>query len=44
MRRQPFRLADAEIARRLTEIDRHQLPVHVGDMQQRDIAERLKRQ
>ncbi len=42
MRRLPLRLADAEIDRRLAEIDRHQLPVHVGDVQQRDVAERLE--
>jgi hypothetical protein len=38
------RLADAEIARRLAEVHRHQLPVHIGDMQQRDIAEWLERE
>ena len=42
MRRLPPRLADAEIDRRLAEIDRHQLAVHVGDVQQRDVAERVE--
>ena len=42
MRRLPPRLADAEIDRRLAEIDRHQLAVDVGDVQQRDIAERVE--
>ena len=44
MRRLPARLADAEIDRRLAEIDRHQLAVDIGDMQQRDIAERVELQ
>ena len=44
MRGLPPRLADAEIARRLAEVHRHKLPVHIGDMQQRDIAERLERE
>ena len=44
MRRLPARLADAEIDRRLAEIDRHELAVNVGDMQQRDIAERIELQ
>ena len=44
MRRLPFRLAHAKIGRRLAEMHRHKLPMHVGDMQQRDVAERLKRE
>ena len=44
MRRLSPRRADAEIDRRLAEIDRHQLAVDVGDMQQRDIAERVELQ
>ena len=42
MRRLPARRADAEIDRRLAEIDRHQLAVDVGDVQQRDVAERVE--
>ena len=42
VRRLALRLADAEIDRRLAEIDRHELAVNVGDMQQRDIAERIE--
>ena len=44
MRRLSLRRADAEIDRRLAEIDRHQLAMDVGDMQQRDIAERIELQ
>src|SRR5262249_46448216 len=40
----PLRLANAEIDRRLAEIDRHQLAVNVGDVQQRDIAEGVEPQ
>jgi hypothetical protein len=42
MRRLSPRRADAEIDRRLAEIDRQQLAVNVGDMQQCDIAERVE--
>ena len=42
MRRLAPRLADAEIDRRLAEIDRHELAVNIGDMQQRDVAERVE--
>ena len=42
MRRLAPRLADAEIDRRLAEIDRHQLAVDIGDVQQRDVAERVE--
>ena len=42
MRRLPARFADAEIDRRLPEIDRHELPVQIGNMQQRDIADRIE--
>ena len=42
MRRLPFRFADAEIDRRLPEIDRHELAVNIGDMQQRDVANRVE--
>ena len=42
MRRLSARFADAEIDRRLAEIDRHQLGMDVGDVQQRDIAERVE--
>jgi hypothetical protein len=44
MRRQALRLADAEIDRGLAEIDRQQLRMNVGDMQQRDVAERVELQ
>src|SRR5665213_4245067 len=44
MRRLPARLAYADIDRRLTEINRLQLAVDIGDMQQRHIAERVELQ
>ena len=42
MRRQSLGGADAKIDARLAEIDRHQLAVDVGDVQQRDIADRIE--
>ena len=44
MRHLPARLADAEIDRRLAEQHRHELGVDVGDMDERDVAERLEAQ
>ena len=44
VRNQAPRRADAEIDRRLAEIDRLKLAVDVGDVQQRDIAERIELQ
>ena len=44
MRRQAARLADAEIDRRLAEIDRHELGVQVGEIEQRELAGRLEAQ
>jgi hypothetical protein len=38
MRRQAIDLANPQIDRRLTEIDRHQLGVDVGQVDERDIA------
>ncbi len=40
----PLHLADAEIDRRLAEINRHELGVQIRDMDQRDIAERFEPQ
>jgi hypothetical protein len=42
MRRLPPRLANSEIDRRLTKIDRQELAMDVSNMQQRDIAECVK--
>src|ERR1043166_3639434 len=42
MRPLAFRLPDAEVDRRLAEIDRHQLAVNIGHVQQRDIAGRVE--
>src|SRR4029077_325981 len=42
MRRLPPRFADSEIDRRLTKVDREELAMDVSDMQQHDIAERIK--
>src|SRR6185437_9018471 len=44
MRRLSPRLADAEIDRRLTVINRHQLAVDISHVQQRDVAERVELQ
>ena len=44
MRRQALYLADAQIGRRLAEVDRHQLGVDVRQVHQRDVAERPERQ
>ena len=38
MRRLAPRLADAEVHRRLAEINRHKLAMNIGHMQQRDVA------
>ena len=42
VRRQPLRAADAEIDRRLAEIDRLELGMNIGDVDQRHIAERFE--
>ncbi len=39
MRHQAFRFPDAEIDRRLTEEERHQLAVDIGDMEEGDVAD-----
>ena len=44
MRRLAARLSDAEIDRRLAEIERHQLAMNIGHVNQRDVAERLEGQ
>src|SRR4030095_4863646 len=36
------RLADAEIDRRLAEMDRQELPVNVGNVKQRHVTERIE--
>jgi hypothetical protein len=40
VRRQPLRVTDTEIGRGLAEMHRHELAMHVGDVQQRDVAHR----
>ena len=42
VRERAARLADAEVERRLAEIHRHELRVQVGEMQDRDVAERVE--
>ena len=37
-------ITNAEIDRRLPEIDRQELSMEVGDMDERDVAERIKAQ
>ncbi len=44
MRRQSPRLADADIGGRLAQIDRHELAVQVGHVQERDIADAVEAQ
>ena len=44
MRHQPLGLADAEIDRRLAEQERHELGVDVGDVDERDVADRVEAQ
>ena len=44
MRHQPLRVADAEIGRRLAEQERHELGMNVGDVHERDVADRVEPQ